>query len=209
MIEAPFSIDFNKIMQPKVKALLQKEQLFTPSDFARLRPTCYSLANVDNYYKHFRSYLVKRDIETVWETYTTIAPQETWKGKMVTFGCQYARKNQKISYLNDKFDGLESGQILFLNLRLPGGLLNIAVCHEIMEVNKNQKLIKICYLEKGASEGTQLIQLSPTAEGFAKIEHTTYYRSQSKFRDKILYPTLHAKAIAEFHYHIRKKIESL
>lgn len=202
-------INFSKINQLKIKNLLQEEQLFDKQDFNQLRPTCYMPATVHEYHKHYRNYHVNKNVETVWEIYKTIAPAETWCGPMVTFGCQYDRINQEFSYLNDKFGGLKAGQILFLNLRLPGGLLNIAVCHEIMEVNDALKLIKICYLEKGASEGTQLIQLFQTEEGFTKIDHTTYYRSNSLFRDKVLYPTLHAMAIAEFHYHIRTKIESL
>lgn len=209
MNDNDFKVAFDKILQPKVKTLLQKEQLNTASDFDHLKPTCYTSNNGTKYYKHFKTYHVKKDIQIVWQIYTTISPVHTWLGPMVTFGCQYHRNTKKISYIEDHFDTLEAGQILFLNLRLPLGLLQIAVCHEIMEVNESNKLIKICYLEKGASEGTQLIQFFSTPEGYTHIEHTTYYRSQSVFRDKILYPTLHTKAITEFHNHIRAKIESL
>lgn len=210
MNENNFKVDFDKILQPKVRTLLQNELLNTAYNFDQLKPTCYTPDNIAAYYKHFRAYQVKKDIQTVWHIYTTISPVETWRGPMVTFGCQYHRKTKIISYLEGGHsDGLEAGQILFLNLRLPGGLLQIAVCHEIIEVNESKKLIKICYVEKGTSVGTQLIQFVSTPEGHTQIEHTTYYRSHSVFRDKILYPTLHAKAIAEFHGHIHTKIESL
>lgn len=200
-------VDFEKIPQKKVRTLLQSEQLFTVEAFAKLKAICYQKEDPLPYRTHFKAFLVKKDPTIVWKTYTTIAPSETWKGKMVTFGCQYDRQQGKITYLEDDFDGLAAGQLLFMNLRLLGGLINIAVSHEIMEVNEPEKFIKICYLEKGASIGTQLLTFTSTAEGFTRIEHQTIYRSNSTFRDKILYPTLHGKAIAEFHENIRKKME--
>lgn len=207
--ETEYEIDLKRIPQRKIKALLKSEQLFTLKAFAKLKAICYQETDALPYRRHFKTFLIKKDSTTVWNTYTTIAPSETWKGKMVTFGCQYDRQRRKITYLEDVFNGLTAGQILFMNLRLLGGLINIAVSHEIMEVNESEKFIKICYLEKGASIGTQLLTFIPTAEGFTKVEHKTFYRSNSLFRDKVLYPTLHTKAISEFHKNIREKAEGL
>lgn len=185
--------------------MLAKEKLCDLEDFANLKSICYEPGD-SIFREHFRSYIVESDLATVWQTYTTIPPQDTWQGEMVTFGFQYDRNTNKITYADDPYSGLRPGQMLFMNLSLLGGWVNIAVAHEIMEVNENEKFIKICYIETGAAEGTQLIQMQATPEGQTKIDHTTFYRSSSEFRDTKLYPTLHTWAIDEFHGHIRDKI---
>lgn len=187
--------------------MLAKEHLCVPADFAKLRPLCHDPADT-TFHRHFRSYLIEQDVETVWQAYTTVSPVDTWKGEMVNFGFQYDRQTQAIRYLDDTFPDLAAGQMLFMNLSLLGGLVNIAVAHEIMEVNEAEKRIKICYVETGAAEGTQLITFHATPEGFTRVDHLTYYRSTSEFRDTKLYPTLHGQAISEFHGHILEYILS-
>lgn len=199
-------VDFNKISQKQVRKLLEEEKLCQIKEFAQLSPRCYNEADSSTYRKHFRSFSVEADLEKVWQVYTSISPKDTWRGKMVTFGCQYSRQDNMITYLNDNFEGLNVGQVLFMNLRLLGGLVNIPVSHEIMEVNEKEHYIKICYLEKGAAEGTQWIRFYATPDGSTRVDHETRYRSNSKFRDKYLYPGLHAKAISEFHRHIQESM---
>lgn len=186
--------------------MFREESLCQTQDFANLRPLCYEKSDSSAYRRHSRSFLVEANLEKVWRVYTSIHPKDTWRGNMVTFGCQYSRGNNMITYLNDDFEGLNVGQVLFMNLRLLGGLVNIPVSHEIMEVNEKEHYIKICYLEKGAAQGTQWIRFFSTPEGFTRIVHETRYRSNSRFRDKYLYPGLHSKAITEFHRHIRDRM---
>lgn len=199
-------VEPGKIPQKQVRKMFQEESLCQAQDFASLRPLCYDESDSTAYRKHFRSFLVEADLEKVWRVYTSISPKDIWRGDMVTFGCQYYRGDNTITYLNDHFEGLNIGQVLFMNLRLLGGLINIPVSHEIMEVNEKEYYIKICYLEKGAAQGTQWIRFSKTPEGFTRVDHETRYRSNSRFRDKYLYPSLHGKAIAEFHRHIRDRV---
>ncbi|MBK7873310.1 MAG: hypothetical protein IPJ74_22885 [Saprospiraceae bacterium] len=202
-------VDFDKISQKQIKKLFQDEGLCQHQDFIKLRSLCYDELDSALYRKHFRTFLVEADLESVWNMYKTISPKDTWRGKMVTFGCQYSRYDHQLTYLDNDFNGLKPGQMLFMNLRLLGGLVNIAVSHEIMEVNETEHYIKICYLEKGAAQGTQWIRFYKDSNKITRIEHETRYRSDSKFRDKHLYPNLHGKAIAEFHQHIKEKIDRM
>jgi hypothetical protein len=125
---------------------------------------------------------------------------------MVRFGLQYSRNQNTFSYPdNTQYKGIEAGQILILNLRLLNGLFNLAVGHEIKEVNDVQHFIRICYLENGASRGSQFIRLSVTDNG-TQVTHETFYKSNSWIRDKIFYPSLHEKAISEFHGTVKRKL---
>lgn len=200
-------IDFKKVGQKKVREFLGKFGLASLSGFSAVRPICYDESSARSYRRHFESFLIAADIERVWNTYANIHPRDAWKGEMLGFGLQISRKNNRISYLQDPYTGLEKGQIIILNLSLLWGWLNVAVAHEVTEVNEAERTIKLCYLEGSASEGSQWISLKPTDEGFTEVSHLTFYKSKSSFRDKYLYPPLHSKAIREFHGNVKRMAE--
>jgi hypothetical protein len=198
-------LDFDKIRPIKVKQFLLKYGLTHKNQFANLKPVCYQEALNYTYRKHLQTFIIKKDIDTVWNTYATIHPNEAWNGNMISFGVQYSRRSHTFQYLNDPYSGMEKGQVLVLNLKLLWGMLNIAVAHEVAEINAAERVIKLCYMPGGATEGSQWITLNETKEGFTEISHLTYYKSKSNFRDTRLYPKLHTKAIAEFHESVRRK----
>jgi len=202
-------IDFSKIKQAKVKALLQKNSLYSLHDLSKLRSLCYNPSDGQHYYKHIKSFLIHASVGEVWTAYKTISPQETRKGNMVSFGLMYSRSRNEIMYPDDVYSGMEAGQIIFLNLNLLGNLVHLAVGHEITSVNEMDKTIKICYLQNGASTGTQLIQLKEVKESKTEVVHETWYRSGSVFRDKVLYPGFHERGLTEFHENVKRKAEAL
>lgn len=200
-------VDFEKIKQKKVKKFMSKHGLNTVAGFARFRAACYEADHDATYKKHTHSFIIENHIETVWHTYANIHPKEAWNGEMVSFGVQYSQKDNSINYLDDAYAGMEEGQIIILNLKLILGFLNIAVAHRVTEIDEQNRMIKLCYMESGASEGSQWINLHETPEGFTKVSHLTLYKSKSHFRDTKLYPRLHTKAISEFHLNVKKKAE--
>jgi hypothetical protein len=202
-------VDLQQIRQKKIKSFLLRNGLATLNGLAGMKPICFCEASAATYRKHFQSFLIESDIALVWETYATIHPRDAWNGKMVGFGIQYARAGNKIQYLDSAYSGMEQGQIIILQLSLLWGLVKIAVAHEVAEIDEARKTIKMCYMEGGASEGSQWISLKETPEGFTEVTHLTYYKSKSPFRDKFLYPPLHNRAINEFHGNIRKRVLSL
>jgi hypothetical protein len=202
-------IDFERIRQKKVKAFMVRFGLVNTLGFKKIKALCYNPIEEDTYCRHHQSYLIHNDAASVWKTYKSIDPKEAWNGEMVSFGLQYSKKNNCVNYLDDPYTGMEKGQIIILHLRLLWGLLNIAVAHEVVEVNEEERTIKLCYMEGGASEGSQWIKLLETKDGNTEVSHLTLYKSKSAFRDKKLYPRLHTKAITEFHANVKKKAESL
>ena len=178
------------------------------SGFRTMEPLCYIAADKNTYHAHHKTFLIKENISLVWDTYLSIHPMEAWNGEMVSFGLQYSKKDELINYLTDDYTGMQKGQIIILNLNLFWGLLNIAVAHEVTEINEQKRLIKLCYMKGGASEGSQWITLTETKEGYTEVSHETLYKSKSNFRDTKLYPALHSKAISEFHLNVKRKAES-
>ena len=91
------------------------------------------------------------------------------------------------------------GQVFFINLDLLGGLKKLVVAYEVTKVDDDNKTIQFCYINNGVSEGTQRIILSKTEDGETKGHHNKIYRSQSKIRDKFLYPGFHKMIVKELH----------
>lgn len=201
-------VDFRRIKHKKVKKFMTDYGLTHVGGFRSMTPVCYVAADKSSYHSHHKTFLIRKNIDLVWDTYLSIHPMEAWNGEMVSFGLQYSKKDELINYLTDDYTGMQKGQIIILNLNLFWGLLNIAVAHEVMEVNEEKRLIKLCYMKGGASEGSQWITLAETKEGYTEVSHQTLYKSKSNFRDTKLYPALHTKAITEFHLNVKRKAES-
>jgi len=202
-------INFNRIKQEKVKRLLVDNGLNSLQDLSKLKSLCYNATDGNHYFKHSKTFLFPAKIDAVWNAYKTTNPQHSRDGSMVSFGMMYSRKRNEIMYLGDVYSGIEEGQIIFFNLNLFANVVNMAVGHEITGVSENEKTIKICYLQNGASTGTQLIQLKEITGGQTQVVHDTWYRSGSIFRDKVLYPGFHTKGLTEFHNNVKQKIQEL
>ncbi|HMG93744.1 MAG TPA: hypothetical protein VK589_26985 [Chryseolinea sp.] len=209
MITPLLEVDFQKVRQKTVKKFIAAYGLSSPTGFTDMRPECYNPSMESSYHLHTKTFLIQSNIDCVWNAYKTIHPKDAWNGAMVSFGLQYSRMKNSINYINDDYSGMEKGQIIILNLRLLWGGINIAVAHEVSEVNEQFRMIRLCYMRGGASEGSQIITMRETKDGFTEVLHKTLYKSKSNFRDKTLYPRLHTKAITEFHLNVKKKAEGI
>lgn len=202
-------IDLLRVKQRSVHKLFARNKIKTLKNLADLQSFCYDPNNGRTFYKHVKSFRISAPLENVWRTYKTIPPQDTWRGRMVSFGMMYSRQENHITFSNDAYAGLAPGQLIFLNLNLFANKAHLAVGHEVVDVLEDKKHIKICYVQNGASIGTQLIQLNKVTETETEVIHETWYTSGSWLRDKILYPMFHARAITEFHTNVKHAAEQL
>lgn len=203
------AIDLAKVRQKQVRKFLNNFGLHSTSGFTRMQAAGYCPLDGTTYHKHHKKFIVRQRPDLVWDAYMKIHPRDAWTGNMVSFGLQYCTKLNRVMYLHDECAGIQEGQIIILNLRLLWGALNIAVAHQIAEVNHRDMMFKLCYMVGGASAGSQWISLRPTVDGNTEVSHDTFYKSNSNFRDTKLYPALHTKAITEFHESVRRKAENL
>lgn len=209
MAEVEPVIDFVRIKKKSVHKLFGRNKLKTFKNLSDLQSFCYDPSHSRKYRKHVKSFSINATLDKVWETYKTISPQETWNGQMVSFGVMYSRKRNKLSFHDDPYDGIEPGQLIFLNLNLFANIAHLAVGHEVVDVYEDLHHIKICYVQNGASVGTQLIQLKKISDTETEVLHETWYTSGSWFRDTLLYPLFHTRAITEFHNNVKRKAEEL
>lgn len=177
-------------------------------DFTKLSSICYQ--ELDNtYHEHLETYNYDDTFDTIWNAYVNISPEKAWGGKMIHFHRLYSRKTQVEVFPGQVYlGGMVEGQVLILNLHVLNGAIKLQVGHEVMEINKDKRLIKICYLENSKSEGSQFILFKTLPNGSTEVEHKTFYKSGSLFRDKFIYPYFHTKAINEFHGNVRNMIDS-
>ena len=197
-----FDVDLDKISQKKLKKSLLKTKLFLVKNLNTLVPTCPGIDD-STYSHHVYTTYIDAPIDSVWKAYNTLNPSKVWDVKSIKFGFGYARNSGDILYKDDEFDHLEEGLIQFLSLRFLGGILKLNIAHELIGIDEERKRLQFCYMRYGKSEGTQIITME-AENGKTKIIHDTYYKSNSKFRDKRLYPYFHQKTVAELHANVQQ-----
>lgn len=198
-------VAYEKIEQSKIRKLLKKHQIFKKKDFNKLQETCSS-PNDSSFHHHYMRFEVDQPIDEVWNAYMTLSPNKSWSGKHASFGVMYNGDNSDLEYSDVRSNNLREGQLFILQLKLFKGLLRMAVANKVTQVNHQEKNFQVCYINSGASEGNQNIQLSELPNGHTLIEHRSVFKSKSHFRDTKLYPRIHEKIIAEFHANVMASI---
>lgn len=201
-------INHELIASLKTKAYLKQNKLLKASDLKLIIPTCYTEENAENFHLHQKKYIVNHAIDKVWKAYNEIPPALAWSGRRIKFSFCFNSINEEISYLNDEYTGLEEGQLIFLEIKVGLGLVKLAVTHQVNNINHAAYSMKFCYVQGGKAAGSQLLQLVKLGDNQTEVVHNTYYKSDSDFRDKKLYPIVHERIINEFHKNVFKYLES-
>jgi len=201
-------IDLQRIPQKKVRKFILNQKEKKVHRFDEIKVSFKSEEDTSNFNIVNKLYLINENISDVWNRYVCNDLTSAWNGKMVSYGVSVSKANHGIFYCNDVDVKAAIGQVLFLNLRLMKGIYNLAVAFEITEIDPVKKIIVFNYVEGGKSWGEQILRFRSTPEGFTEIEHKTFFRSNSKFRDKRLYPFFHKKLIDEFHENVMKRKRS-
>jgi len=197
-------IDFSRIKQRKVRKLMTDNHLSNQKDFNGMEAACF--ADGEGYSRNTKTFLVKARPDAVWSAYRNSTPKQCWGGKRVSFGVLFDSPEKPLVYADAPYGGMKVGQIVFIQLHLLKGLYKLAVAHKVVAVDDEHRRLQICYMKKGASEGSQFISLKETAEGYTEVTHDTYYKSKSKFRDKRIYPGIHEKVISEYHSNVARSV---
>lgn len=202
-------VDIERIPQKKVREFVHHQKTnhhFT--QFEEIQPTLTNSDDGTGFRTHRAKYQVKSDLTEVWDYYRKANPSESWEGKRFSFGFAFNRQKDELVYREDNYsEGIEEGQMFYVNLKLMGGVYNMAVAFEIITVDPEKKVMEFSYVQGGQSKGMQRIQLKENDRGETDIIHTSFFKSDSKFRDAVLYPFFHKRIINEFHRRMRKRIK--
>ena len=199
-------INFDLIPYKTVREYIRNQTKQNISSFNEISPSWKSNNDPKNYNKQKKTYLIKDNIANVWNKYMTTSPAESWNGKKVKFGFMYSKKQSIPLYDSEKFSEIDTGQVIFLNLKLLG-FYNLAMAFEIISVDTYNHTIEFSYIEGNTSQGKQSLQFIDRSDGYTEIVHSSYFRSGSKMRDKFLYPFFHTRTTNEFHRIMKKLIK--
>jgi hypothetical protein len=192
-------VDFDRIEQDKVVDFLANQQERGIETFDEMKPSLQPDADTKGYFTRENEYQIKRNLDDVWNHYLTTSPEKLWNGKRVSFGFLFSKKDEKIVYCDDGCSTIDTGMVVYINLRLMSGLKNLATAFEFTSIDEEKKIIEFSYLKGNVSLGKQRLHFYETPKGFTRILHTSFYKNHNIFRNYLLYPYFHTRTTHEFH----------
>ncbi len=200
-------IDLYQIPQRKIRKYITNRIKNHVIFFSDLHASWYKNHDPGAYNRHEKTYLVKKKPDIVWSNYLTANPNKSWNGKKVSFGLLLSKYDDKIIYPEDNYDGLDTGQVFFVNVGVLKGINNMAVAFEVIDIDFCNKTIEFSYMEGGKSQGMQRLHFVPTPKGHTRIVHESFYQCRSKLRARVFYPYFHEKIIDDFHQNMREEMK--
>jgi len=197
-------VELDKISQGKVKEFVKWQQENGIQTFEEIKPSMQSNSDLKGYYVRENVYQVKKGVDEVWNNYLHKSPNESWNGKKVSFGFLFSKKEDRIVYSDENISKIDTGMVVYLNLRLMRGLINIATAFEIITIDQENKIIEFSYLSGNISLGKQRIKFSETPKGYTQILHTSFYKCHNIPKNYFFYPYFHTRATNEFHRNIKR-----
>lgn len=196
-------VQFDRIEEQSVEAYLKRQIDNDVQTFSDVKPSLNTNSSTEGFGYCECEYVVKGSLEEVWSHYISTNPAEAWNAGKMEFGMMFSKQANELVYPDDKFDGIEPGQVIYLNLHLLK-VKNIATAFEIIRVDKENEVIEFSYLEDNLTHGKQQLRFFETGKGFTKIVHRSYYKSKSVLRDFLLYPYFHTRLTNNYHRNMKK-----
>ena len=197
-----FTIDdirLEQIHQKKIRKYIECLIEENKHQFSEIHPTWNSGTDCSGYSKNEMTFFFDGSLRDIWNGYISANPSRSWNGRKVSFGVLLQKFPSNILYDHDPINCVDTGQIYFLNLKLLYGISKLPVAFEIITVDTLKKIIEFSYIEGNKSSGVQQIKFTDVEAGVTKIIHTSYFKSDSRFRDKWIYPFFHKKIVKDFH----------
>jgi hypothetical protein len=201
-------VDMSQIRQKKIRKMIQNQQSMELKRFSDLEASVNEESDLADFSYYEKKYVIRERPDDVWHNYINSSQTDIWDISKISFGMIYCRDSKTIVYADQTLFGLEPGRIYYINLKVLNGFYSLPVAFEITHIDADERLIEFSYLKGGKAEGKQIIRIIDTEDGFSRINHSSYVKSISGFRDKYLYPFFHNKLINEFHFNMKKIIAS-
>ena len=197
-------IKLDQIKQRKIRVYIKNRIEDNKHLFSEIHPSCNKNKDLMSYSKNEMTFCLNGKIQDIWQGYISANPSKSWNGRKVSFGLLLQKFPESIFYDHDSMMGVDTGQVYFLNLKILQGMYNLPVAFEIIKVDTVEKVFEFSYIEGNKSSGIQQIKFIDMGGERIKILHTSYFKSDSHFRDKWLYPFFHKKIVNDFHRNMKK-----
>lgn len=161
------------------------------------------VSDLGRYYRHVRRYAVNAPADLLWSLYTSADPRDAWRTERTRFGVVWDPVAGRLFRKDDEgVPRFAVGQVYALELEV-AGFLRMPVAFRITEMDGDSRTLEFVYLKRNKSNGLQRISfheaVDSRGEPFSVIEHSTWYKSGARLRDKRLYARFHSAIIDGFH----------
>lgn len=197
-------IKLELIQQRKIRKYVECQIEEGKHQFCDIHPSWSSGNDLSSYRKNEMTFFLKGNFQYIWQGYISANPSKSWNGRKISFGLLLQKIPGNIFYNHDPIMGADTGQVYFLNLKLMHGIFNVAVAFEIITLDTKKLIIEFSYIEGNKSFGVQQVKFIDIGGERTEIIHTSYFKSDSHFRDKWLYPFFHKIIINDFHRNMRR-----
>ena len=200
------NVNLERIPQKSIRTFILAQLENNVNSISDLKSTYTIGEDLSKFLIHQVDYKVPHALQKVWQHYMSANPAEVWNGKMLSFGLMVSKFDGEIMYADEEYSAAKVGQVFYINLNILGGIIKLPVAHEIIAIESEKNYFELSYVEGRKNIGKQRIAFSESSDGNTEIVHTTYYKSNSKFRDRYIYPFFHSKAIGEWHQNMAESI---
>lgn len=201
-------INLEQIEHKTIRKYVERQIEEGKHQFYDIQPSWNSGDDLSIYNKTEATFFLNASLQDVWQGYLSIDPSKLWNNRNMSKGLMLQKHPAKIFYNEDSSAYIETEQVYFLNLKLLSGIYNIAVAFEIISIDTVERVIAFSYVKGNQSLGVQQIKFITVDDNSTKIIHTSYFKSNSHFRDTWLYPLFHKKITKNFHKNIRRLLIS-
>lgn len=196
-------VQFDKIEEVAVEQYLHRQIKNDIETFEEVKPSLNPSSSTEGFSFNEREYVVKDSLDKVWGHYVYTNPTVAWNAGKMNFGMLFSKNENELVYPNQNVAGIETGQVIYLNLNLMK-IKKIATAFEIIEVNEENGVIEFSYIEDNVTQGKQQLNFIQTNKGYTKIIHRSYYKSASVLRDHFLYPYFHTRMTNAYHRNMKR-----
>lgn len=192
-------ISLDKILQKTSRKYINDLIKENKHQFSDIHPSWISENDTSTHNKNEMTFFLNGNIQDIWNTYLSANPSKSWNSNRVSFTLLLRKIPSAIFYEHDIINGIDTGQVFFLSLKFLFGIIRLPVAFEMIKIDPVNKIIEFSYIEGNKSSGKQQIKFIELESKLTKIVHTSYFKSDSQFRDKYLYPVFHKKLVKDFH----------
>ncbi len=184
----------------------KKEKPRREKKLKEFKPSVDENTKITDYSFHQKIYHLQAPIELVWKKYSSMVPNQTWKGPLAKYKQSYSKENNIFHYRSkgENNPNLQLESIYFLKLKI-FRFLKIGVTFQVTKIDSTNNFIELTYGQDNASHGRQRIYFFED-DNNTIILHISNFKSDNKFRDNYLYPKFHEKYIDEFHQNIKQNL---
>lgn len=207
-ISQKLRINFEDIPQKTIRKFIKAKSIDKMPDFSLIHSSWKNDSDQSEFHYNEKVFYLKDVLSDVWDGYSHVNLTKPLLGRSIRFGLLISKCSNSVIYSNNSsFTQLDTGQVYFFDLRFIRGLINIPVAFEVTSIDPINQIIEFSYLDINKSTGKQTMQFTDGGNGITRIVHRTYFKSNSRIRDNLLYPHFHKRFITQYHRNMKHHLK--